>query len=240
MYFDFCKPSEDEAVSCNNRDRDCGSAVGIAILSVTVANSDNFRLQRVISWLNPEATADTGSFQVMQGLYAIGSGGLFGKGLGNSTQKLGVIPEAQNDMILVVICEELGVFGAVVILVLFALLLYRLIFIAKNAPDLFGSLIATGIFAHIALQVILNIAVVTGLLPTTGITLPFISYGGTANRIFDGGNGNCAWNFTENKIRIEKASFLMRCVIYLYVVLKTTYNRSVKYILRFRRKCYGL
>ena len=89
--------------------------VGIAILSVTVANSDNFRLQRVISWLNPEATADTGSFQVMQGLYAIGSGGLFGKGLGNSTQKLGVIPEAQNDMILVVICEELGVFGAVVI-----------------------------------------------------------------------------------------------------------------------------
>ena len=156
------------------------AAVGIAILSVTVANSDNFRLQRVISWLNPEATADTGSFQVMQGLYAIGSGGLFGKGLGNSTQKLGVIPEAQNDMILVVICEELGVFGAVVILVLFALLLYRLIFIAKNAPDLFGSLIATGIFAHIALQVILNIAVVTGLLPTTGITLPFISYGGTA------------------------------------------------------------
>ena len=156
------------------------AAVGIAILSVTVANSDNFRLQRVISWLNPEATADTGSFQVMQGLYAIGSGGLFGKGLGNSTQKLGVIPEAQNDMILVVICEELGVFGAVVILVLFVLLLYRLIFIAKNAPDLFGSLIATGIFAHIALQVILNIAVVTGLLPTTGITLPFISYGGTA------------------------------------------------------------
>jgi cell division protein FtsW len=156
------------------------AAVGIAILSVTVANSDNFRLQRVISWLNPEATADTGSFQVMQGLYAIGSGGLFGKGLGNSTQKLGVIPEAQNDMILVVICEELGVFGAIIILVLFALLLYRLIFIAKNAPDLFGSLIATGIFAHVALQVILNIAVVTGLLPTTGITLPFISYGGTA------------------------------------------------------------
>lgn len=156
------------------------AAVGIAILSVTVANSDNFRLQRIISWLNPEATMDTGSYQVMQGLYAIGSGGFFGKGLGNSTQKLGVIPEAQNDMILVVICEELGVFGAIIILVLFGLLLYRLMFIAKNAPDLYGSLIATGIFAHIALQVILNIAVVTGLLPTTGITLPFISYGGTA------------------------------------------------------------
>lgn len=161
------------------------AAVGIIILSVIIANTDaassgNFRLQRVISWLNPEATADTGSYQVMQGLYAIGSGGLFGKGLGNSTQKLGVIPEAQNDMILVVICEELGVFGALLILILFGVLLYRLMFIAKNAPDLYGSLIATGIFAHIALQVILNIAVVTGLLPTTGITLPFISYGGTA------------------------------------------------------------
>ena len=156
------------------------AAVGIAILSATVADSENFRLQRIISWLNPEATMDTGSYQVMQGLYAIGSGGFFGKGLGNSTQKLGVIPEAQNDMILVVICEELGVFGAILILVLFGLLLYRLMFIAKNAPDLYGSLIASGIFAHIALQVILNIAVVTGLLPTTGITLPFISYGGTA------------------------------------------------------------
>ena len=156
------------------------AAVGIIILSATVANSDNFRLQRIISWLNPEATADSGSYQVMQGLYAIGSGGFFGKGLGNSTQKLGVIPEAQNDMILVVICEELGVLGALILLVLFGILLYRLMFIARNAPDLYGSLIATGIFAHIALQVTLNIAVVTGLLPTTGITLPFISYGGTA------------------------------------------------------------
>lgn len=156
------------------------AACMIAVLAVTAVNSDNFRLQRIISWLNPEATADDGSFQVMQGLYAIGSGGFFGKGLGNSVQKLGIIPEAQNDMILVVICEELGVFGAVIILVLFGILLYRLMFIAKNAPDLFGSLIASGIFAHIALQVILNIAVVTGLLPTTGITLPFISYGGTA------------------------------------------------------------
>ena len=156
------------------------AVVGIAILAVTAANSDNFRLQRIISWLNPEATADSGSYQVMQGLYAIGSGGFFGKGLGNSTQKLGVIPEAQNDMILVVICEELGVFGAFVIFLLFGILLYRLMFIAQNAPDLYGSLIATGIFAHIALQVTLNIAVVTGMLPTTGITLPFISYGGTA------------------------------------------------------------
>lgn len=156
------------------------AAVLIAVLAATAANSDNFRIQRIISWLNPEATADSGSFQVLQGLYAIGSGGFFGKGLGNSTQKLGAIPEAQNDMILVVICEELGVFGAIIIFILFGLLLYRLMFIAKNAPDLYGSLIATGIFAHIALQVVFNVAVVTGLLPTTGITLPFISYGGTA------------------------------------------------------------
>lgn len=157
-------------------------AVGVAVLSVTVAHSDasNFRLRRIISWLNPEATADSGSYQLLQGLYAIGSGGLFGKGLGNSTQKLTAIPEAQNDMILAVICEELGIFGVVLILILFGLLLYRLMFIARNAPDLYGSLIATGIFAHIALQVVLNIAVVTGILPTTGITLPFISYGGTA------------------------------------------------------------
>ena len=116
----------------------------------------------------------------MQGLYAIGAGGFWGKGLGNSTQKLGVIPEVQNDMILTIVCEELGVFGAIVILVLFGMLLYRLMFIARNAPDMYGSLIATGIFAHIALQVILNIAVVTNLIPTTGITLPFISYGGTS------------------------------------------------------------
>ena len=142
------------------------AAVSIKIMSVTLINSDNFRLRRILTWLDPENHLDTGGF--------------FGKGLGNSTQKLGVIPEAQNDMILTVICEELGVFGAIVILILFGYMLYRLMFIAKNAPDLYGSLIAVGIFAHIALQVILNIAVVTNLIPTTGITLPFISYGGTS------------------------------------------------------------
>lgn len=154
--------------------------IGIICLKYTLAESDNFRMRRIISWLNPEANADTDSYQFLQGLYAIGSGGFFGKGLGNSTQKLHAIPEAQNDMILAVICEELGVFGAILILCLFAFMLYRLLFIARNAPDLYGSLVATGIFAHIALQVTLNIAVVTGLMPTTGVTLPFISYGGTA------------------------------------------------------------
>lgn len=154
--------------------------IGVQILAMTALNSDDFRIRRIVTWLDPENHSDTGGFQVMQGLYAIGSGGFFGKGLGNSTQKLGVIPEVQNDMILSIVCEELGVFGAIVILLLFGLLLYRLIFIARNAPDLYGSLLATGIFAHIALQVVLNISVVTNLIPTTGVTLPFISYGGTS------------------------------------------------------------
>ena len=154
--------------------------IAVKILSTSLSHMDSFRLRRILVWLEPEAHASEGGFQVMQALYAIGSGGFFGKGLGNSTQKLGVIPEAQNDMILSIICEELGVFGAIVILLLFGMLLYRLLFIAQNAPDLYGSLVVTGIFVHIALQVILNVAVVINLIPTTGITLPFISYGGTS------------------------------------------------------------
>ena len=153
--------------------------IGVQVLAGLLASSDNFRVQRIITWLDPEKYASGDGFQILQGLYAIGSGGFFGKGLGNSAQKM-VIPEVQNDMILSVICEELGVFGAIMILVLFAMLLYRLIFIAQNAPDMYGSMIVTGIFGHISLQVILNVAVVTNLIPTTGITLPFISYGGTS------------------------------------------------------------
>ena len=140
----------------------------------------NFRIQRIQVWLHPEDYASGGGYQVMQGLYAIGSGGFFGKGLGNSVQKLQALPEAQNDMIFSIICEELGVFGALIVILLFVFLLYRLFFIASNAPDLLGSLIASGIFAHIAIQVVLNIAVVIGMIPTTGITLPFVSYGGTS------------------------------------------------------------
>ncbi|OUP50728.1 FtsW/RodA/SpoVE family cell cycle protein [Lachnoclostridium sp. An181] len=161
-----------------------GGAIAAVIILLQIFGSKlesfgGFRLGRVLVWLNPEAHASEGGFQIMQGLYAIGAGGLFGKGLGNSTQKM-VIPEVQNDMILAIICEELGIFGAVLLLVLFGFLLYRLLFIAQNAPDMYGSLIVTGIFAHIALQVVLNIAVVTNLIPTTGITLPFVSYGGTS------------------------------------------------------------
>lgn len=160
----------------------CGLAVvliAVKILGMVLTTSTSFRLRRVLVWLNPENYASEGGYQIMQALYAIGSGGFFGKGLGNSAQKT-IIPEVQNDMILSIICEELGVFGAIVVLALFGFLLYRLLFIAQNAPDMYGSLIVTGIFVHMALQVFLNIAVVTNLIPTTGITLPFISYGGTA------------------------------------------------------------
>ena len=140
----------------------------------------NFRLRRLLVWLDPEKYSAEGGYQTLQALYAIGSGGFFGKGLGNSTQKLSALPEAQNDMIFSIICEELGVFGAALLTLLFIFLLYRLLFIAQNAPDLAGSLMVTGIFAHIALQVMLNIMVVTNVIPNTGIILPFVSYGGTS------------------------------------------------------------
>ena len=148
--------------------------------TMDVGATENFRLRRILVWLHPEDFASGAGYQTIQALYAIGSGGFFGRGLGNSIQKLGSVPEAQNDMIFSIICEELGVFGGIIVLLLFAYLLYRLFFIAQNAPDLVGSLMVTGIFIHIALQVILNIAVVLNLMPNTGITLPFISYGGTS------------------------------------------------------------
>ena len=153
--------------------------IAVRILDKMMETSSDFRLRRILVWLHPEEYSSDGGFQIMQGLYAIGSGGFFGKGLGNSAQKM-VIPEVQNDMILAIICEELGVFGAIVLLTLFGMLLYRLMFIAQNAPDMYGSLVVTGIFAHIALQVILNVCVVLNVIPTTGISLPFVSYGGTA------------------------------------------------------------
>lgn len=139
-----------------------------------------YQLSRINVWLDPEAYPLDGGFQVLQGLYAIGSGGLFGKGLGESIQKMGFVPESQNDMIFSIICEELGLFGAISLILIFVFMIYRFTLIAGNAPDLFGALIVVGVMAHIAIQVILNIAVVTNSIPNTGITLPFISYGGTS------------------------------------------------------------
>lgn len=138
----------------------------------------SYRSDRIDAWLHVE-TADNG-YQILQGLYAIASGGIFGKGLGESMQKLGFIPESHNDMIFSVICEELGLFGAIALILLFILLIWRIFIIAINASDLFGGLIATGVLAHIATQVLINVAVVTNSIPSTGIPLPFISYGGSS------------------------------------------------------------
>lgn len=139
---------------------------------------ESYRLERLAIWRNPEKFEK--GYQTLQGLYAIGSGGLFGRGLGESIQKLGFVPEAQNDMIFSIICEELGLVGASFIIFLFLILIWRFFVIATHAKDLFGALIATGAMGHIMIQVILNIAVVTNSIPNTGITLPFISYGGTS------------------------------------------------------------
>ena len=150
---------------------------GIAFMAVFLA-LESYRLERIAIWRNPEKYEK--GYQTLQGLYAIGSGGLFGRGLGNSVQKLGFLPEAQNDMIFSIICEELGLVGASVIVILFLVLIWRFFVIATRAKDLFGALIASGAMAHMMIQVILNIAVVTNTIPNTGITLPFISYGGTS------------------------------------------------------------
>lgn len=151
-----------------------------ALAVIALLAFGGFRATRILVWLNPEQYSSEGGFQVLQGLYAIGSGGLFGKGLGQSVQKLGFVPEAQNDMIFTIICEELGLFGGIAVLLLFAFLIWRFMVIANNASDLYGSLVVVGIMAHIAVQVILNVAVVTNTMPNTGVTLPFISYGGTS------------------------------------------------------------
>ena len=116
----------------------------------------------------------------MQGLYAIGSGGIFGLGLGNSRQKYGYVSQPQNDFIFTIICEELGFFGALLIIGLFAFLVYRGFKIAQNCPDRYMQLVAYGLTFKVALQVLMNIAVVTNSMPNTGISLPFFSSGGTA------------------------------------------------------------
>ena len=152
--------------------------IGKALMQIKLLQPYQYR--RIEAWLNPELDPEGKSFQVLRGLYAIGSGGLFGQGLGQSIQKLGFLPESQNDMIFAIICEELGLFGAISIILVFLFMIFRFMVIANNAPDLFGALLVVGVMGHIAIQVVLNIAVVTNTIPNTGITLPFISYGGTS------------------------------------------------------------
>lgn len=153
-----------------------GSA-GIGFIAAFLA-AESYRLERLAIWRDPEKYEK--GFQTIQGLYAIGSGGIFGKGFGNSLQKLGFVPEAQNDMIFSIVCEETGILGAFLVLFLFGLLIWRLCVLALNCRDLQGTLLCAGIMAHMAIQVVLNVAVVTNTIPNTGITLPFVSYGGTS------------------------------------------------------------
>lgn len=153
-------------------------AIGVVGLMGVFLLVASYRLDRIKIWLHPEDYEK--GYQTLQALYAIGSGGIFGKGLGQSIQKLGFIPESHNDMIFSVICEELGLFGAACVVAIFVLLIWRCVMIAMSAPDLYGALIVVGVITHIAVQVIINIAVVTNTFPPTGVPLPFISYGGTA------------------------------------------------------------
>jgi len=156
------------------------AAVAGMLLLATTSDKGSFRLDRLTTFLDPWADATGDGWQVIQSLYAIGSGGLFGVGLGESKQKYLYIPEPHNDFIFAIIAEELGFIGCLVIIALFAVFIWRGILIAIKAPDSFGSLLAVGITSLVGIQAIINIAVVTSSMPATGMTLPFFSYGGTA------------------------------------------------------------
>ena len=158
-----------------------GAIASALLYLVLFTNKLTYANNRISGWLDPfGASSGVDTWQTRQGLYAIGSGGLLGLGLGNSRQKYLYIPEPQNDFIFSVVCEELGLIGAVVILLLFALLVWRGMVISIRAKDKFGMLLGIGLTAQVGLQVILNIAVVTNTIPNTGISLPFFSYGGTS------------------------------------------------------------
>lgn len=151
---------------------------GIGVLIAIVTSG--YRMKRFISFINPWKYATDEGYQLVHSLYAIGTGGLFGVGLGNSKQKALYMPEPHNDFIFAIICEELGLIGAIIIISVFLVLIVAGINVAMRAKDKYGRLLATGIISVIAVQVVINIAVVTGSMPVTGVPLPFISYGGTS------------------------------------------------------------
>jgi len=157
----------------------CGVTIGVPAI-IAVVMMEGYRLRRVTTFLDPWSDSLGSGWQVIQSLYAIGSGGLFGLGLGESNQKYLYLSEPQNDFIFAIVAEELGFLGCILVIVLFAILIWRGVLIAMKAPDMFGSLIAVGITTLIAVQVIINIAVVTSSMPVTGMPLPFFSYGGTS------------------------------------------------------------
>ena len=158
-----------------------GAIAAALLYLVLFTDKLTYANNRIAGWFDPFSPgAGVDTWQTRQGLYAIGSGGLWGLGLGQSRQKYLFIPEPQNDFIFSVVCEELGFVGAVLILFLFALLVWRGMVISMRAKDKFGALLGIGLTAQVGLQVILNIAVVTNTIPNTGISLPFFSYGGTS------------------------------------------------------------
>ncbi len=157
------------------------AAAGLFCLSSAMnPEQGGFRIERIQTWLNIEQDATGAAWQINQSLYAIGSGGLFGLGLGQSRQKYLYLPEPQNDFIFAILAEELGFIGCIVVILLFIALVWRGILIAMKAQDTFGSLIAMGITSIIGLQALINVAVVTNTIPVTGMPLPFFSYGGSA------------------------------------------------------------
>lgn len=156
------------------------AAGGIGIVITYLALGSGYRSERFSVWLDPFSDPMGVGYQSIQSLFAIASGGLFGLGIGQSNQKLVYMPEPHNDFIFSVICEELGFFGATLVLMLFGLLIYRGVSVALKSPDLLGTLLATGIVVMLGAQVIINVAVVTNTVPNTGVPLPFISYGGTS------------------------------------------------------------
>ena len=154
-----------------------GAAVVFVVIYISFMG---YAGDRVTAWLHPEQDPGDTGYQILQSLYAIGSGGLFGMGFGKSRQKYLYLPFQYNDYIFAIICEELGLVGALLIIVLFAALILRGYWIALRAPDRFSTVLASGLITLIAVQTVLNLGVVTNLLPSTGIALPFFSYGGTA------------------------------------------------------------
>ncbi len=162
-----------------------GGAVGAAVVYLVLfAKKFSYANDRIVAWLDPFSTVSKAlmedTWQTRQSLYAIGSGGLLGLGLGQSRQKYLYLPEPQNDFIFAIVCEELGFIGALIIIILFAMLVWRGITISLKAKDKFGMLLGIGLVMQVGLQVVLNIAVVTNTIPNTGISLPFFSYGGTS------------------------------------------------------------
>lgn len=154
-----------------------GALAGVAMMIPAIRDRAMYRIE---IWLDPFLDPQGAGFQTVQSLYAIGSGGLLGAGIGNSRQKYLFLPEPQNDFVFAVVCEELGFVGAVLVILFFALLVWRGLMIAVKARDRFGTMLATGLTAQVGLQAVLNVAVVTNSIPNTGISLPFFSYGGTS------------------------------------------------------------